>query len=107
RRMKEWFLANYTDPVENTPYESAEGGYIFIWGGPYDPREELDTQFGGDVPDEIIQELADELTDIAPEWTGNPDDEAVDEYEKRGQPDLSVFSCTILAHAAPKQNCLD
>ena len=31
--MRQWFDANYEDPVENTPYETAEGGYIYIWGG--------------------------------------------------------------------------
>jgi hypothetical protein len=29
--MRTWFHANYEDPVENTPYETAEGGYIYIW----------------------------------------------------------------------------
>lgn len=28
--MRSWFLSNYEDPAENTPYESAEGGYIYI-----------------------------------------------------------------------------
>lgn len=80
-RMKEWFFDHYTNPVDNTPYESAEGGYIYIWGGPYDAREELNEKFGGEVPDDIIEELADELNDITIEWTGNPDEQAVDEYE--------------------------
>jgi RiboL-PSP-HEPN len=80
RVMKHWFHQNYTDPVENTPYESAEGGYIFIWGGPFDAREELQDNFGGLVPDEVIEELAERLDDIAPEWTGNPDEFAVDDY---------------------------
>ena len=39
--MIEWFHQNYEDPAESTPYESAEGGYIWIWGGPYDARDEL------------------------------------------------------------------
>ena len=79
--MRKWFYQHYTDPVENTPYESAEGGYIYIWGGPYDPHEVLSEEFGGEVPDEVIEELATELNDIAPDWTGNPDEYALDEYE--------------------------
>ena len=39
--MRTWFYANYEDPAECTPYESAEGGYIYIWGGPYEPEEKL------------------------------------------------------------------
>ncbi len=79
--MRQWFYQHYTDPVENTPYETAEGGYQYIWGGPYDPLEELSSKFGGQFPEEVIEELADELTDISFEWTGNPDEHALDEYE--------------------------
>src|SRR5438094_609634 len=78
--MRHWFNANYEDPVENTPYESAEGGYIYIWGGPYDPREELDGEFGEVIPDELIEELASELRNIAWEWTGHPEEDDVDDY---------------------------
>lgn len=37
--MRTWFLQNYEDPAERTPYESREGGYIWIWGGPYEARK--------------------------------------------------------------------
>lgn len=39
--MRAWFLESYEDPVERTPYESREGGYIYIWGGPYYAHDEL------------------------------------------------------------------
>jgi len=78
--MRRWFHQHYTDPVENTPYESAEGGYIYIWGGPYDPREELESEFGSVVREDTIDELADELGGITWEWTGNPDEQEVDDY---------------------------
>lgn len=66
--MRSWFLENYEDPVERTPYESSEGGYIYIWGGPYDAHEELSV-FGGYVPDDVIEELAHDLSMDCPEWT--------------------------------------
>jgi len=79
--MREWFNANYVDPAENTPYETAEGGYIYIWGGPYEPLEELGGEFGGLIPDKVIQELADELREICEEWTGNyPKEDDEDDY---------------------------
>lgn len=78
--MRNWFHANYEDPVENTPYETAEGGYIYIWGGPYDPYEELEAEFGEIVPDKVISELALELSDISSEWTGHPNGSDVDDY---------------------------
>src|SRR5712692_5982799 len=63
--MCHWFYATFQDPVENTPYDSGEGGYQYIWGGPYDPHEELSSKFGGVVPDEVIEELADKLSNIS------------------------------------------
>lgn len=78
--MRNWFFANFADPAENTPYESAEGGYIYIWGGPYEPAEELHDEFGGLIRDDVIDELADELRGIAWEWTKHPDYGDVDDY---------------------------
>lgn len=78
--MRTWFYANYQDPVECTPFESAEGGYIYIWGGPYDPEEELQDEFGGLIPDKTIEELTRELRDITSEWTGHPRNDDFDEY---------------------------
>lgn len=78
--MHTWFLQNFEDPAERTPYESAEGGYIWIWGGPYEAREELEAEFGDVVPDEVIEELSSELDAICCEWapTERPGD--YDEY---------------------------
>ena len=88
--MKDWFLANFEDPAENTPYESAEGGFQFIWGGPYDPEEQLSDRFSGVVPDEVISDLATELCQIAPEWTGHIGSTELDEYVW-SVPDVSHF----------------
>lgn len=66
--MEEWFREHFENPAERTPYESAEGGYIYIWGGPFDAHEELCNKFGRSVPDKVIEELADELSSESPEW---------------------------------------
>lgn len=76
-RMIAWFRENYTDPAEICPYESAEGGYEYIWGGPYDAYEELESKFGGTVPDKLIAEVAGELTSLCWEWSGIPRDESI------------------------------
>ena len=68
--MREWFLDNYEDPVHSLPYESREGGYIWIYGGPYDAGQVLQEKFGGLVPEWIIDQLADELFDESPQWVG-------------------------------------
>lgn len=46
--MVDWFFQNFEDPAHRTPYESAEGGYIWIWGGPHDAADEIWSNF----PDE-------------------------------------------------------
>lgn len=67
--MREWFLARYCDPAHETPYESAEGGYIWIWGGPYHAEDELRERFGDVVDDEVIEALAEDLnSDGIYEW---------------------------------------
>jgi hypothetical protein len=64
--MRRWFLARYCDPAEETPYED---GYIWVWGGPYDPREQLSDRFSGIAIDKAIDELAAELyLDVGAEW---------------------------------------
>lgn len=70
--MENWFRERFEDPAERTPYESAEGGYIWIWGGPYDAHEELEAEFGGIVPDDVIDELVEELEGECTEWAPTP-----------------------------------
>jgi len=71
--MRNWFYANFADPAESTPYESAEGGYIYIWGGPYEPYYELHNKFGEVISEEVIDKLVDELCSISWEWTRHPE----------------------------------
>lgn len=76
--MEGWFRENFEDPVERTPYESAEGGYIWIWGGPYDAREELEGEFADIVPEDIIDELVVKLEAECYEWAPTPSTEDYD-----------------------------
>ena len=77
--MREWFNANYEDPAYRTPYVSAEGGYIWIWGGPYDAQEELESNFGHEVPEDLIDELVEELNSQCFEWAPTPKPEDYDD----------------------------
>ncbi|ENM5936018.1 hypothetical protein CTB58_003901 [Vibrio mimicus] len=78
--MRRWFFENYQDPVHECPYDSQEGGYIYIYGGPYDASDELFSEFGGTVDSNIIQEVADELDEEDIEWSGVPKREDFDDY---------------------------
>ncbi len=69
--MRHWFYENYEDPVHSCPYISSEGGYQYIYGGPYDAREELDQEFSGVVDDGVIEGLAHELDNESADWSGN------------------------------------
>lgn len=67
--MRDWFFSNYEDPVERTPHDSGEGGYIYIYGGPYHAGEELSDVFDGYVSEEVIDDLVEELESHSFEWT--------------------------------------
>src|SRR5208282_1412740 len=74
--MKAWFRRHFEDPAECTPYE---GGYVWIWGGPYDAREQLEGEFSGVVPDDVIDGLAEELWRECAEWAPTHTSEDYDE----------------------------
>jgi hypothetical protein len=78
--MRSWFYSHFQHPAEETPYNSQEGGYQYIHGGPYDASEEIDSRFEGVVPDEVREKLADELDGESSEWAGHPRDSDYDEY---------------------------
>lgn len=66
-----WFQNNFEDPANETPYDS-EDGYIYIWGGPFEPYDVLSTNFDGVVSEEVITEVTYELEDILHEWAPKP-----------------------------------
>ena len=69
--IKEWFFENFEDPAEITPYESAEGGYIFIWGGLYDARDQIENKFYDNASEEAIEEAIQEIQVLGWEWAPN------------------------------------
>lgn len=66
--MVEWFGGNYEDPAQSTPYNGREGGYQYIWGGPYDAEEEIWAAFP-DADEALIAKAVDEVqSDGTFEW---------------------------------------
>jgi hypothetical protein len=53
--LTDWFFANFEDPAHSTPYESREGGYQYIWGGPYEAENELLSRFGNVLNDDLLE----------------------------------------------------
>jgi|GEM_PF-3245821 len=72
--MTDWLLENFEDPADSLPFESADGGYSYIWGGPYETKELLDEKFGGRYSEALI-DLAVEFIERKYgyiEWSGKP-----------------------------------
>ena len=96
--MKNWFFENFEDPANACPYESREGGYFYIYGGPYDASEELQSIFGQYVKSEYIEELVDDLQTQCFDWSGSSnniddwyDDDIYDAVTSSGNPYLNFI----------------
>lgn len=76
--MERWFRARFEDPAERTPYDSAEGGYMWIWGGPFEAEDQLRGEFEGVVPENIILSLSRDLEAECPYWAPVPSDDDYD-----------------------------
>jgi hypothetical protein len=82
--MRVWFLSRYCDPVHSTPYNSEEGGYLFIHGGPYTAEEEIYKRFGSLCSDETLREVIDDIeSDGLDEWAPVYHDDHDEEYDDR------------------------
>lgn len=80
--LKEWFYSAYEDPAQSLPYNSREGGYQWIRGGPYTALEALEEEYGNRYSFEDLEKIASEIEDESgglTEWS--PVDE-VDEFDR-------------------------
>ena len=81
--MLEWFHQHYEDPVHRTPYNSREGGYLWVHGGPYDADEEIQSEFSDVVEFQTMQRAVEEITsDGLYEWGPVPSDDYYDDGEE-------------------------
>jgi hypothetical protein len=89
--IKEWFFENFEDPVHSTPHDSSEGGYMYIWGGPYETRDIIENIFADTASEELIEAAVDEIEGESDQWVPNssrrqpPDDE---DYDRPDPKDL-------------------
>lgn len=66
--IKGWFYENFEDPVHSTPYVSAEGGYQYIWGGPYETGDVVENVFADTASEAVIAAAIDELEYETDTW---------------------------------------
>lgn len=100
--MVHWFRGMFEDPQHEMPYADKEdpgdSPYRYPLGGPYDADAQLQGEFSGTVPFEVIQEAVQEVqSDGTLEWapgTNHPDqiaarEEAMaDHYDELSSPTL-------------------
>lgn len=66
-QMVDWFFDNYEDPAGGVPFDSGEGGYQYVLGGPFDAHDVLSDQFS-DASAEDIDEAVRLIESEAYEW---------------------------------------
>ena len=81
--LVEWFHYFYEDPANETPYNSREGGYLYIKGGPYSAEEELRENFEELVSEDAILEAVEEIqSDGLFDWApSHQHPDSIDFYE--------------------------
>lgn len=79
KHLKEWFFTNFEDPANQTPYESAEGGYQYIWGGPYQAQDELYDRFGPTISAEAIDAAIADIESDGWEWAPTDISDQIDD----------------------------
>lgn len=78
--MLQWFFQNFEDPANQTPWDGEDKEYVYIFGGPYNAEEEIQSKFAGLVPDSLIAEVAEEIqADGTVDWAPNPNSSYYDD----------------------------
>ena len=83
--MVEWFRSNFEDPVHSTPYNGQEGGYQYIWGGPYETEDQLLSAFDGFNDEELEAAVSEIEEDGTTDWA--PASKRIQEVEDFGGTD--------------------
>ena len=65
--IRQWFFDNFEDPVHSVPYNSREGGYLYVWG-PYNARDIIENVFADTASDELIDAAINSVEAEGYEW---------------------------------------
>ena len=95
--IRNWFFENFEDPAVSTPYDGREGGYQYIWGGPYNTRDIIENIFADTASEELINAAIDEVESHGYEWVPNSNRlQPPDEYEHEEPPDPAGLHAEML-----------
>ena len=87
-----WFFSNFEDPVENTPYNGREGGYQYIWGGPYDASDIIENVFYDLASEEAIEQSINEIQENQFDWAPSSSRRLPPDDDERYGTDTSLSS---------------
>jgi len=79
--MVAWFFENFEDPGAHTPHDSSEGGFQYIWGGPYDALDQIGSAFPDAEQDEIEEAVDEVQADGTYDWAPSDSRIQPDDYE--------------------------
>jgi hypothetical protein len=106
--IKSWFYANFEDPVENTPRD--DGDYVYIWGGPYQADDIINSAFGGSVSEKFLEKVIGEIEDEGLNWVPNSGRVQAPEDSQRENdpdpPDPHVLHAAMLERIATLESAL-
>lgn len=95
--VREWFTDRFCNPVDELPYNSKEGGYLYIHGGPYSPQDEIPHRFENIVPNDVLEEVITELEfEVGSEWSPR--------IRKNGPDDADYFDIYVGSRHEPINN---
>jgi hypothetical protein len=67
--MVQWFSEQFEDPQNETHYDSEDGRYIYMWGGPFDAHDVLTDFFGSEYEEKWIADAVESVqSDGTFEW---------------------------------------
>jgi len=67
--MLEWFRRQFEDPQKDTPYNKDLGGYVFLFGGPFDASDQIQEEFSEAVDFDTMMLAVDQVQeDGTVEW---------------------------------------
>jgi hypothetical protein len=91
--MIAWFHGEYEDPVHRLPYNSREGGYQWVNGGPYTADDAIQGEFSNLAAFETMQDAVTRIEEDGFDWSPRPDNEPDDGVYSINDPlpDFSEF----------------
>lgn len=99
--LTDWFFQRYEDPAQHTPYITAEGGYQWIRGGPFDARDVLNGSFP-DENEQILSAAVDRIEESGlTEWAPVP---GPDDYDDYMEPPPEAATRPLVPNEAPETN---